>query len=607
MPIPTLITDLSTTASSNSPAGSDSPATLDDIQRAHASFIAQLRDGAATSAATGASLVGYQPTGGTATTVQSKLRESVSVRDFGAVGDGVADDTAAIQAALNAVLDGGSVYFPKLGGAFGPHYRITSGLTLAKNDVTLFSDPSSEYTEGLISSNPVTMLTVTGYGLRLANLCFTGNGDSLVLGTTNGVVIDRTPNGDAEINSNLDAFITGCFFFRLNDAVRGKGRNAFVLDNTFSECKRGIVGELHTYSGGTVSDFRGWRVSRNRFHSCGGQYINAASSAVLPASLAALDSWCIQMPQTSGSTSHLEVFDNNADFCGAGFYKGYLAGAKIAGNQTHGGTAIFVYANISDSANQANCSNFVNVIENNTINSRTADQTTDRGYLFSLNSINILGVSNLVLERNTMHNAAHSHILLTACTRATVVDNRLSNGNMLFAEDATTRPGIILDQSPNVTCTDNRIWSTIGTVYSAGIQATTTTALKLNGNRLDNSVTPVAASASDLVNASNEGLAWQTPAMLNSFLLGVNSRGYRRLFNGFLEIDVHLTAGTDNTAAFQLPAGYRPAVATVLPAVALWTDGSDAYCQIETNGNVFINWNTGPATAYHIRHIFEAA
>lgn len=44
MATPTLITELSTTAAANAPAGSDSPSTLDDIQRAHASFIAQLRD-----------------------------------------------------------------------------------------------------------------------------------------------------------------------------------------------------------------------------------------------------------------------------------------------------------------------------------------------------------------------------------------------------------------------------------------------------------------------------------------------------------------------------------------------------------------------------------
>jgi hypothetical protein len=45
VPIPTLITELSQTAASNYPQGSDSPATLDDTQRAHGGFIATLRDG----------------------------------------------------------------------------------------------------------------------------------------------------------------------------------------------------------------------------------------------------------------------------------------------------------------------------------------------------------------------------------------------------------------------------------------------------------------------------------------------------------------------------------------------------------------------------------
>lgn len=60
-----------------------------------------------------AAVVSYTPagTGAVATTVQSKLRESVSVKDFGAVGDGVTDDYPAIQAALLAA-QGKTLYIP---------------------------------------------------------------------------------------------------------------------------------------------------------------------------------------------------------------------------------------------------------------------------------------------------------------------------------------------------------------------------------------------------------------------------------------------------------------------------------------------------------------
>lgn len=67
-------------------------------------------------------------TGAVTRTMQDKARETVSANDFGAVGDGVADDTAAIQAALDACAGTGKCVELKNG-----TYKVTTMLLVPSN------------------------------------------------------------------------------------------------------------------------------------------------------------------------------------------------------------------------------------------------------------------------------------------------------------------------------------------------------------------------------------------------------------------------------------------------------------------------------------------
>ena len=66
-------------------------------------------------------------TGGVERTLQAKLEDVVNVKDFGAVGDGVTDDTQAIRDAIDA---GSEIYFPA-----GSYYCAVDG-NITKNGVT---------------------------------------------------------------------------------------------------------------------------------------------------------------------------------------------------------------------------------------------------------------------------------------------------------------------------------------------------------------------------------------------------------------------------------------------------------------------------------------
>lgn len=92
--------------------------------------------------------------------------EEVSVKDYGAVGDGVNDDTEAIQAAIDALasVQGGTVFFPV------GFYLITDSLVIS-NGIMLRGEGSNASTSVIYADGMSTLpaITNTKYGVGVGN------------------------------------------------------------------------------------------------------------------------------------------------------------------------------------------------------------------------------------------------------------------------------------------------------------------------------------------------------------------------------------------------------------------------------------------------------
>jgi hypothetical protein len=150
MPVPASINDLSTTAGSNSPPGSESPATLDDYLRTHAAFIAQLRDGKQASDAT---LTGMAAV----TTAANQMIYATGVDTFAATGltafaRTLLDDGDAATARATLELTDGGWVTPTFQNSFSAEasyplqYRVKNGFLCIVGAVKRNTTPTAGLT-----------------------------------------------------------------------------------------------------------------------------------------------------------------------------------------------------------------------------------------------------------------------------------------------------------------------------------------------------------------------------------------------------------------------------------------------------------------------------
>ena len=276
--------------------------------------IALLSSLASTATGKGAALLGYihSLVGAAARTVLSRLRAEVYASDFGAAGDGVTDDTAALQAAINAcqsptgdgrvlVLDDGN-------------YLITSGLT---STGTFSIRARGKLGAKITTNNAITMLT--GDVTKINGVVFVHNGTSgscVALTGDKALVADSYFSVSAS-NTSPAIYLTGSN--QQVDACGFTSRNAsaFCIKVSYNgqNCINGRISGCTMYGSGKGIVFtqdttggrpEGWSVDGNKIILSGQQPIRIDTALHVSVTGNIID-------QSSGYGVHFTPITNGAD------------------------------------------------------------------------------------------------------------------------------------------------------------------------------------------------------------------------------------------------------------------------------------------------------
>jgi len=280
--------------------------------------------------------VSYTPagTGAVTTTVQAKLRETVSVLDFGADPTGITDSYAAIQAALNA---NSSVYIPK------GTYRITTELTLNSNQF-LHGDGAASviYSTGGAINNAINLVMAyektnivveginvqaTYYGNAFPTIgTFTGMGIPIGLVGCSYSVVRKSyvSKGGGYVSGqnqgSCGIYLSSSKYCRVLDNYVTDGQNGIVVDTWYAQLaggsKAGFLNGRHIIANNHVWNMSGRGIALDDDVNGIGfnQFIGNNISQV------ALDSINVTV------TKNLLVSNNSLDGTGTGRTQGSLPG-----------------------------------------------------------------------------------------------------------------------------------------------------------------------------------------------------------------------------------------------------------------------------------------
>lgn len=268
-----------------------------------------------------------------------------NAKDYGALGNGIADDTAAIQSTINAAgAAGGRVYIPV------GTYLISSALTCAFSNVSFLGDGAAS----ILKCN-VTLAYLMYFNsvsnIALSQLAFYGH--ETAVGGKEGIRFDTVTSFLVEnclfsgpvdatgfnihINTISSSYglVTGNTFKRCVGTTSGNGYGVLVSScsyikvnhNSFDWTQAGTQGGRHCvyYSNGTHdSEIVGNSMLNSYYESVSLNCLSASQSQMYNILIAANS---INAPISTSNATSLE---------GGIFINGYVAGLSILGNTING-------------------------------------------------------------------------------------------------------------------------------------------------------------------------------------------------------------------------------------------------------------------------------
>ena len=350
----------------------------------------------------------------------------INIKDFGAKGDGVSDDTNAIQEAIDSIKSvGGSIYFPKC----SDYYNVTSNIELYSN-IDIIGDECKPFIK-YKGSNQVNIFNIENCeNITIKNISIYngGSSESNHLGeNSNGINIYNSKN--IEINNCFITEIGGMCGIKFR-----KSKHLKVFDTDFYKCTYSMLSIreetedilVDRCSFDTVTS----QTLQNTYTICTGasDYVNEYS--FLTRNLRIFNSKFINNPRWEGIDTHgcfdLQICNNYIENVQTGIMVAFDVRPKVAFE--HGN--IIISNNIIKKGLSEEAGNGIVVQGNDNGTGEYAENITISNNIILGSFGNPSSIYNSGLNLSNLKNVNINNNTINGCNNISMYINKVINGNI---------------------------------------------------------------------------------------------------------------------------------------------------------------------------------